>query len=112
MGCVRSEVIHFLALGPLPDEAAAAKTIAVHQGALEAIPEPVTDAEAVALVTCFGRDECFGLAWTLLHKIESAPGWPLHSVINDGHGEWVELLRDRAARSGLKRLSLKPNCHR
>lgn len=41
--------------------------------ALRAITKPVTDEEARLLVTCFGDDDCFGLAWTLLHVVETAP---------------------------------------
>ncbi|MDB6032726.1 MAG: hypothetical protein JWM16_3064, partial [Verrucomicrobiales bacterium] len=31
----------------------------------------------LALVKVFGPDDYYGLAWSLLHLIESAPGWPL-----------------------------------
>ncbi|MDX2851185.1 hypothetical protein [Actinacidiphila glaucinigra] len=33
----------------------------------------MTDEEAHALAGCFGDDECFGVAWVLLHLIETAP---------------------------------------
>jgi hypothetical protein len=36
---------------------------------LHAIARPVSDEEAQLLVTCFGNDNCFGLAWTLLHLV-------------------------------------------
>ena len=43
--------------------------------AVEAIERPVTDDEAVVLMNALPRDEddCFGLAWTLLHACETAP---------------------------------------
>ncbi|MFE7712020.1 hypothetical protein ACFU6I_41130 [Streptomyces sp. NPDC057486] len=31
------------------------------------------DEEAHVLAECFGEDLCFGLAWNLLHLIETAP---------------------------------------
>jgi hypothetical protein len=48
----------------------------------------------------FGDDDCFGLAWTLLHLIESTPGWPLPAALPDLRNEWVRRLRERAKRAG------------
>jgi hypothetical protein len=54
-------------------------------GLIASIHRPISDDEARALVKLFGEDDCFGLAWTLLHLIESAPGWPLEDCLTD-HG--------------------------
>ncbi len=72
---VSDQVQEFLRLGrPLPseednseegDEAFEELTEALH-----AIEKPVTNDEAALLIECFGDDECFGLAWTLLHLVE------------------------------------------
>ncbi|MEU0382903.1 hypothetical protein [Streptomyces chartreusis] len=56
------------------------EVISETQRLLERIPKPVTDDEAQALATLFGPDNCFGLAWTLLHLIETAPGARLRPV--------------------------------
>ena len=40
---------------------------------LESVAKPVTDDEAAALAQLFGPGDCFGLAWTLVHLVESAP---------------------------------------
>ncbi|WP_258544013.1 hypothetical protein [Streptomyces ipomoeae] len=76
---MRPEVQAFVTDGPLPDWDASEEEIdsRVHQ--LEAITRPVTSEEAKALATCFGPDDCYGVAWTLLHLIETAPG-PVPSV--------------------------------
>ena len=58
--------------------------------------KPVTDEEACALVKLFGSDDCVGLAWTLLHLIETAPGWPIESALIGLEGEWIRRLRERA----------------
>jgi hypothetical protein len=42
-------------------------------GLLEKITKPVSDEEAQALLDPFGPDDCFGMAWTVLHMIETAP---------------------------------------
>jgi hypothetical protein len=58
----------------------------------------ISDAEVRGLVHLFGPDECYGLAWTLLHLIETAPGWPLHDCLQDTHNLWHERLCRRVDR--------------
>lgn len=41
---------------------------------IDVVTRPLTEEEAVALLVCFGPDDAFGLAWTLLHLIEATPG--------------------------------------
>ncbi|HEX9412867.1 MAG TPA: hypothetical protein VF916_05140, partial [Ktedonobacterales bacterium] len=75
---MRQVVQELATLGPLPgSEEATEEQLHHYQELLAALTPPATDQEARILVTLFGPDECFGLAWTLLHLIESAPGWPL-----------------------------------
>ena len=59
----------------------------------------VTDTEAAELVKLFPRDDTdsFGVAWTLVHVVESAPSWPLDEAITDAAGPWPELLKQRAS---------------
>lgn len=59
---------------------------------------PVTNEEARVLVTLFGPDECYGLAWTLVHLIETAPGWPIADCLGGTGNEWIQRLRLRATR--------------
>ncbi len=60
----------------------------------------VTDEEAVALATLFGPDGCYGLAWFVLHLIETAPGWPLEDASKNSHPRWRAVLRQRLANVG------------
>ena len=86
-----------LRLGPLPSSAAATvPSIQAFQDLLSKVRTPITDEEACALVKLFGPDDCFGLAWTLLHLIETAPGWPVEGALNGLEGEWIERHRERA----------------
>jgi len=86
-------------LGPLPEEDLGdAKRLATYEFLLQAISAPITDDEARALVGLLGPDECYGLAWRLLHLIETAPGWPLEDCLSEQGGEWVRRLRERAIR--------------
>ncbi|MFF2432516.1 hypothetical protein [Streptomyces mirabilis] len=75
---IRPEVADFTALGKLPSEDGepdeALEEAVERAGALLGLIErPLTDEEAHALADCFGDDECFGVAWVLLHLIETAP---------------------------------------
>ena len=84
-------------LGPLPGSATA--TVPAMQALeeqLSKVQTPVTDREACALVKLFGPDDCFGLAWTLLHLVETAPGWPIEGALDGLAGEWIDRLRERA----------------
>ena len=95
---MRQAVQELATLGPLPGEAEATEEQLHHYQELPAsLTPPATDQEARILVTLLGPDECFELAWTLLHLIESAPGWPLPDLLADtDENEWHARLRRRA----------------
>jgi hypothetical protein len=98
---MRQEVQDLVAMGPLPDAAEAAEDVLrleEYQRLLDLIPKPVTDDEALALAALFGPDDCFGMAWTLLHLIESAPGWPVLEQLPAGDNHWLSLIRERATK--------------
>lgn len=94
---MRAKVREFVSLGRLPDENADAATIQCRETALHAIEKPVTVEEAQELSRCFGRDDCYGLAWTLLHIIESAPESPVKIEPNSSD-LWLRRLWDRSHR--------------
>jgi hypothetical protein len=86
-----------LGFGPLPCSATATvPTMQAFEEQLSRVQTPITDEEACALVKLFGPDDCFGLAWTLLYLIETAPGWPVQGVLDGLEGEWSDRLRERA----------------
>ena len=97
---MRTEVQELIKMRPLPDcETVAEEQLKVYESLLRKVTPPVSNDEARSLVCLFGPDDCYGLAWTLLHLIESAPGWPLHDCLKDIRNEWTERLRLRAERS-------------
>jgi hypothetical protein len=94
---VQQAISALLLLGPLPSSAAAAAPmVQAFEEQLSKVQAPITDEEACVLVKIFGPDDCFGLAWTLLHLIETAPGLPVESALVGREGEWINRLRERA----------------
>jgi hypothetical protein len=96
---IRDEILRFCSLGPLPGATRPDLSRLQEIGAaLDAIKPPVSDEEARLLVAQFGPDECYGLAWTLLHLIETAPGWPMRECTESSSNEWILRLKSRAER--------------
>ena len=94
---VRPEVLAFVELGTLPSlENAVEASVERHQSLLSLIRTPVSVEEARCLVNAFGPDECFGLAWTLLHLIETAPAPVLEERPSHTANGWVRLLWERS----------------
>ena len=99
-------------MGRLPDEDSAGQADLDERVALldEIGLERPTRDEVLALLPLFPADDntCFGLAWTLLHIVESSPDWPVWDALDDMSGEWAETLTIRLrtlARSGPKHRS-------
>ncbi|MFE4666992.1 hypothetical protein ACFRI7_22285 [Streptomyces sp. NPDC056716] len=98
---MRPEVQTFVADRALPGWDASEEEIDRRDRQLRAICGPVTGEEAKALVSCFGPDDCYGVAWTLLHLIETGPNPVLSADPGPGANEWHQRLYDRAVRGGL-----------
>ena len=95
---MQTAILQLEKLGPFPAEAArdVARLKAI-QELLEQIESPVSDDDARVLVKLFGPDDCYGVAWTLLHLIETAPNWPLEDCLVDTENEWIKVLKQRLA---------------
>lgn len=94
---IRPEVYDLVSAGPFPSEEASEEEIANTQRLLERIAAPVSDEEAQALTMVFGPDDCFGLSWTLLHLIETAPSAQSAYYPRNSDNPWVELLAARVS---------------
>ncbi|MFE2750204.1 hypothetical protein ACFXKX_38950 [Streptomyces scopuliridis] len=102
---MRPEVQAFVTDGPLPDWDTDEEEIVDRRfRQLKAISAPVTPDEAHALAACFGPDDCYGVAWSLLHLIETSPG-PLPPVTRPGPDAdadaWHHTLWNRWGNHGL-----------
>jgi hypothetical protein len=97
---IRTEIVELVELKAFPaSDDVELDVIQTQERLLRAILVPVTEEEARQLITLFGPDDYFGMAWTLLHLIETAPNWPLMDCLSDDSNEWVVRLRRRAANS-------------
>jgi hypothetical protein len=98
---MRPEVRTFVADGPLPGWDASEEEIDRRDRQLRAIHGPVTGEEAKALASCFGPDDCYGVAWSLLHLIETGPNPVLTTEPGPDADEWHQRLHNRAVNAGL-----------
>jgi len=93
---MQSAIVELSKMGLLPSSTDPdTETIEKFQTLLEAVQQPVSDEEACILVKLFGPDECFGLAWSLIHLIETAPSWPKLACLSGLENEWINKLRER-----------------
>jgi hypothetical protein len=71
---------------------------------LDAIAPPLTLSEARALLPLLNResaDDLYGLIWSLVSLLETAPGWPpaqLYSLVSPER-PWFQILIDRVRRA-------------
>lgn len=101
---VRDEIRAIAALGVMPaDLDADVATVERWGQAVDAIKRPVTDDEAIVLMNALPREgyTCFGLAWSLLHACETAPGYDSALVLRSTvTGDWRERLLARLRNAG------------
>lgn len=91
---MRENIIKLVQLGPLPSSESDAELIVKYEKLINDIVPPITNDEAKALTKLFGDDDCFGLAWSLIHLIETAPDVTLIQDIPSTN-EWIKLLKKR-----------------
>jgi hypothetical protein len=98
---VRNCVSQLIALGRLPAEnAATTDQLRQFEAAVSGISVPVSSEEAVALLDIFppSEESCFGIAWSLLHLVESCAKWPVSELGSRVPNYWTERLIERAKR--------------
>lgn len=98
---MRQEIRNLVQMGPFPDETSTSKErVGQYEKLLQSVSPPVSNEEARALTKLFGVDGFYGLAFTMLHLVETAPNWPIAECLNDIDNEWIKELRERAERGG------------
>lgn len=80
---MQDAVLRLLELGQLPPEDGAEEaTFERYHAALSDLRLPATDEEAGACLSVLPAEEgsMFGLAWSLVHFVETAPSWPVSQL--------------------------------
>lgn len=96
MSQVQDAIFTLVSLGPLPKSIEAdIEQLRRIETALAEVRTPLSRTEAEALLPVFGHDDCFGLAWSLLHLVETAPDIADVLANADPSNEWMERLRSR-----------------
>lgn len=94
---VRDAVRALVGAGVFPSEdSGSLEEIERTQRLLEEVTPPVSDDEAQLLLGIFGRDGCFGLSWSLLHLIETAPGATRLDYSAHADNIWIQRMQARA----------------
>jgi hypothetical protein len=101
---MRPEVASLVRKGALPRSKDRPELIKEWQELLGKITRPISDEEAEALIGLFpaSEDDCFGLAWSLIHLVESSPNWPLRRCLENRDNPWIALLRQRLRNAGIE----------
>jgi hypothetical protein len=93
---MREEIAKLLKMGPFPNEANVTPDIVdSYHNLLSAISRPVSLGEAKSLLALFGTDDFFGVAWMLVHLIESCSEWSTDALIGVNDNIWITELRER-----------------
>lgn len=98
---MRPEVARLALLGRLPAELDVSEDdLHERETLLEALEGPVSVAEQKLLLPLLGEDDCYGLAWSIVTLVESAPSWPDWDGIRQLPDEWRGQLWDSAVNAG------------
>ena len=95
---MQDAVVKLVGLGKFPsyeDKDVSREIVEQYEAAIRAISRPVSDEEAIALCRLFGPDDFFGMAWTVLHSVETARGWPIAEALAAANDPWREALSHR-----------------
>lgn len=101
---IRLAVALVAGLAPLPPEDDCSDELIMEMdAAIKAMPMQLNDEEALALLDVLStpdRASYYGAMWTLIHAVETAPGWPLAAMWTR-QGPWLDTLRTRARNAGI-----------
>ncbi|RZK27877.1 MAG: hypothetical protein EOO63_12455 [Hymenobacter sp.] len=95
---VRKEIEALYQLGRLPDDSEdiGDGVLERYEALLGEIKSLSSPEEAEKIIALFPQTSCFGLEWTLLHLLETTPGWPIIAVIEQCPSpEWKQRMLAR-----------------
>lgn len=98
---MRQAISDLVEMGQFPHELdTSEEDLARREALVLKLEPPATEEEARALLVLLGEDSLFGLAWSLVSMIESAPGWPYWDELANTSEPWRSTLRQAAINAG------------
>ena len=97
---VRDAIRQLVKAGPFPaSRDATIEQVDLYESLIKQVTRPISLDEARALLRVFGPDDFFGVAWTVLHLIETTPLTSLEYPPEDISNEWIQFLWQRRRRA-------------
>jgi hypothetical protein len=99
---MRPAIAEFVSLGTMPSEDdAPLAQLEVYERLVRAFEPPASDEEAAAMAQVLpdGDDSLFGMVWSAVHFIETAPSWPIVSSLRPVTG-WRRVMWERGESAG------------
>jgi hypothetical protein len=97
----RPAVLRLAALGQLPHELDITDAdLRERETLIDSLEPPASDEEERLLLPLLGEGTCWGLAWGVVHLVESSPSWPDWEGVRVLPAEWREMLWANAIAAG------------
>ena len=98
---IREEIEAMDPLGPLPSEDSKdVELMKKYDKLYRSITPPGNRRGSADIGQAVWSGWQLGMASSLMHLIETSPGWPLKDCLGDLDNEWIVELRNRAIRGG------------
>ena len=66
------------------------------QALLREIDGDLDKSDSIRILQLLGPDDCFGLAWSIVHIAENCSEWPFFSEMSGVDPGWVRILEERS----------------
>ena len=99
---MQDAVRQLVAIAPTLDDSLDEDPLKAAADLLDQLLQPFSEDDVRALLSLLppSGDTAFGLNWTILHRIEAAPSWPIWTALTDTDNEWTAMFLTRLENGG------------
>ena len=99
---MQDAVRQLVAIAPTLDDSLDEDPLKAAADLLDQLLQPLSEDDVRALLSLLppSGDTAFGLNWTILHRIEAAPSWPIWTALADTDNEWTAMFLTRLKNGG------------
>jgi hypothetical protein len=99
---MQDAVRQLVAIAPTLDDSLDEDPLKAAADLLDQLLQPLSEDDVRALLSLLppSGDTAFGLNWTILHRIEAAPSWPIWTALTDTDNEWTAMFLTRLKNDG------------